>query len=203
MTKIKLCGLTRECDIEWANALMPDYIGFVFARKSTRYVSPDRAKALKALLHPDIKAVGVFVNAPVEFVAQLLADNIIDVAQLHGQEDEAYIKALRARTDKPVFQAFRMDSADDVARANASSADFVLLDSGSGGTGTAFDWQLLQNIKRPYFLAGGLHIDNCASAVTTLHPYGVDVSTGIETNGKKDKSKMAEFVAMIRKEDTL
>lgn len=203
MTKMKLCGLTRACEIEWVNELMPDYIGFVFARKSTRRVSPEEARALKANLRPGIQAVGVFVNEPVDSVAQLLAEGIIDVAQLHGQEDEAYIAALRARTDKPIFKAFRTESDADIARANASTADCVLLDSGSGGTGTTFNWQLLQGMRRPYFLAGGLQIENCAAAITSLHPYGVDVSTGIETDGKKDKTKMAAFATIVRKEDTL
>lgn len=203
MTKMKLCGLTRACEIEWVNELMPDYIGFVFARKSTRHVSPEEARALKANLHPGIQAVGVFVNEPVDSVAWLLAEGIIDVAQLHGQEDEAYIAALRARTDKPIFKAFRIESDTDIAHANGSTADCVLLDSGSGGTGTTFDWQLLQGMRRPYFLAGGLQIENCAAAMIGLHPYGVDVSTGIETDGKKDKTKMAAFATIVRKEDTL
>ena len=96
MTKIKLCGLSRQCDIEWANELKPDYIGFIFWSKSKRNVSPERAKELKALLSPDIKAVGVFVDEPIENIAKLLSDNIIDLAQLHGSEDEEYSGCLTA-----------------------------------------------------------------------------------------------------------
>ena len=202
MTKIKLCGLTRPCDIAWANELGPDYIGFVFARKSKRYAAPELAARLKALLNPEIQAVGVFVNEDVDTVAELLRAGIIDVAQLHGKEDESYIAALRAKTDKPIFKAFRIDSEADVAKANASSADFVLLDSGNGGTGTVFDWQLLQGIARPYFLAGGLHPGNIGEAVKALKPFGVDVSSGIETDGLKDQAKMAQFVQAVRKEET-
>lgn len=202
MTKIKLCGLTRPCDIAWANELRPDYIGFVFAKKSKRYAAPELAAQLKALLNPEIQAVGVFVNEDVDTVAELLRAGIIDVAQLHGKEDESYIAALRARTDKPIFKAFRIDSEADVAKANASSADFVLLDSGNGGTGTVFDWQLLQGIARPYFLAGGLHPGNIGEAVKALKPFGVDVSSGIETDGLKDQAKMAQFVQAVRKEET-
>lgn len=199
MTRIKLCGLSRPCDIEAANGLKPDYIGFVFAPKSKRYVSPETAAKLKAMLGPDIKAVGVFVNESVEQVADLFRRGIIDVAQLHGKEDETYIAALRSLTGKPIIKALRMDTDKDVERANASSADMVLLDSGAGGTGTAFDWNLLKGIRRPYFLAGGLSPINAEEAVRILSPYGVDVSSGIETDGLKDKTKMTAFVSAVRR----
>lgn len=202
MTKIKLCGLSRPCDIEAANELNPEYIGFVFARNSKRYVSPDKAKQLKKMLSSDIGAVGVFVNESVEMVAELLRKSIIDVAQLHGNEDEDYIKQLRKLTDKPIIKAFRIETAKDITAAKYCTADYVLLDSGAG-TGTIFDWKLIQNIERPYFLAGGLSPDNGAEAVTILHPFAVDVSSGIETDGVKDKTKMAAFVAAVRKEDKL
>ena len=198
MTKIKLCGLMRPCDIEWANALMPDYIGFVFARKSKRCVSPETAKVLQERLNPDIVAVGVFVNEAPEAVAALLNDGIIDVAQLHGGEDEDYIQALRALTDRPLIQAFRIDGVHDLKRARASSADHILLDHGAGGTGSAFDWTLLQGFDRPCFLAGGLGPDNVAQAVKALRPFAVDVSSGIETDGVKDAMKMTAFVNAVR-----
>lgn len=200
MTKIKLCGLSRPCDIEAANELQPDYIGFVFAPKSKRYVTPQKAAELKGQLAPDIKAVGVFVNEAPELIAKLLDAGIIDIAQLHGGEDETYVKALRALTNKPLIQAFRIDTAQDITAAQNSSANFVLLDSGSGGTGTSFNWELIQNMNRPYFLAGGLGMDNISDAIQALRPYAVDVSSGIETDGKKDKTKMAAFVAAVRKE---
>lgn len=203
MTKIKLCGLTRPCDIETANQLKPDYIGFVFSKKSKRYASPETAAALRAQLDSHIQAVGVFVNEPSENVAALLNCGTIQVAQLHGREDEAYIASLRALTDKPIIKAFRIDNEADVEKANRSSADFVLLDSGNGGTGTVFDWKLLQGITRPYFLAGGLNPENAEDAVRTLRPYGVDVSSGIETEGRKDADKMTAFVAAVKKGDTL
>ena len=174
MTKVKLCGLSRESDIAAVNKLKPDLVGFVFAKKSKRYVSPEQAAALKSLLAPGILAAGVFVNEPVEAVAELLDRGVIDVAQLHGSED------------------------DDYAIENCA-ADLVLLDSGAG-TGKTFDWSLVQSVQRPYFLAGGLAPDNVADAIAALHPYGVDVSSGIETDGVKDESKMAAFVAAARKE---
>ena len=199
MTKIKLCGLSRPCDIETANRLRPEYIGFVFAPNSRRYVTPEQAAELKALLAPGIQAVGVFVNAPPETVAGLLNRGVIDLAQLHGTEDEAYLSRLRALTDKPVIQAFRIRSEEDCLTARRSSADYILLDSGAG-TGKAFDWSLIRELGRPYFLAGGLGPENAAASVRLLRPYAVDVSSGIETDGKKDQQKMADFVSAVRRE---
>lgn len=200
MTRIKLCGLSRPCDIEAANELKPDYIGFVFASKSRRYVSPEKAAELKKLLHPDILAVGVFVNEEIRLIADLLNKGVIDVAQLHGREDEAYVRKLRSHTSKPLIQAFRIDTSENVETAQRASADFILLDSGEGGTGRPFNWELLQSIRRPYFLAGGLTPENVGDAVASLQPFGVDVSSGIETDGVKDKEKMTAFVAAVRKE---
>lgn len=200
MTKIKLCGLSRPCDIETANRLLPEYIGFVFAPKSKRYVPPETAAALKGLLHPSVQAVGVFVREEPEQVARLLRDGIIDIAQLHGGEDAAYVRVLRRLTDRPILQAFRVDSATDVAAAQKSEADMILLDAGAGGTDTAFDWTLLRDIRRPYFLAGGLHPDNVREAVERLSPYAVDVSSGIETDGRKDADKMEAFMRAVRRE---
>ena len=202
MTRIKLCGLSRPCDMEAASVLKPDYIGFVFARKSKRYVTPEQAAELKRLLAPDIAAVGVFVNEMPETVAALLNNDVIDIAQLHGTEDEDYIKRLRQLTGKPIIRAFRIMNAGDIQCAEKSGADYVLLDSGAG-TGTVFDWKLIRDIKRPYFLAGGLSPDNVAEAVAKLHPFAVDVSSGIETEGVKDKSKMAAFAAAVRKADSV
>lgn len=200
MTKIKLCGLTRPEDIAAANALEPDFVGFVFAPKSRRYVTAEQAKALRNHLLPSIQAVGVFVDEEPERVAALLEAGIIDLAQLHGREDEGYLERLRALTEKPILQAFQIKTAEDLMRAQSSLADYILLDSGAG-TGTTFDWGLLTSVRRPYFLAGGLGPDNVAQAIRTLHPWGVDVSSGIETGGVKDFHKMAAFAAAVRKEE--
>lgn len=200
MTKIKLCGLSRCCDIEAANELKPEYIGFVFAPKSKRFVSKKTAAELKLLLSPDIQTVGVFVNEASEAIADLLNSGIIDIAQLHGSEDEEYIRQLRLYTDKPIIKAFRIVSKQDIDAANSSTADYVLLDSG-GGTGEVFDWELIRGMKRFYFLAGGLGICNVERAVEMLSPYAVDVSSGVETDGLKDKIKMEKFVTAVRKVD--
>ena len=199
MTGIKLCGLKRECDIEAVNKFNPDFIGFVFAEKSKRYVDPEGAAKLKAKLNKGIKAVGVFVNESPETVADLLNKGTIDMAQLHGSEDEEYISRLRSLTDKPLIKAIKVQSKADIEAADESSADYVLLDSGAG-TGMTFNWQLIKGIKRPYFLAGGLNPENVTEAVKTLNPYAVDVSSGIETDGLKDEAKMADFVSIVRKE---
>ena len=199
MTKIKFCGLTGDCDIDAANELRPEYVGFVFAPKSKRYVTPERAAELKRRLADGIKAVGVFVNDNLYHVAELLNRGVIDIAQLHGSEDEEYIRHLRQLTGKPIIRAFRIKTAEDIAEAEKCTADHVLLDSGAG-TGEVFDWKLIKNMKRPYFLAGGLSPDNVENAVEQLSPYAVDVSSGIETDGVKDKAKMAAFAAAVRGE---
>ena len=149
MTKIKLCGLTRIEDIEAANALKPEYIGFVFTPKSRRYVDPQEAAILKRQLISGINAGGVFVDEEPKKVAELLDRGIIDMAQLHGSEDENYIKQLRMMTDKPIIKAFRIDREQDFVDAQESSADYILLDSGDGGTGKVFDWQLIGESRRP------------------------------------------------------
>lgn len=198
MAKIKLCGLSRLCDIKAANELMPEYIGFVFAEKGRRYVSPEQAAKLKEQLSKDIKSVGVFVNEKPEYIVDLLGSGMIDIAQLHGGESEEYINRLRRLTDKPIIKAFSVNGERDIEKANASGADYVLLDSGKGGTGTVFDWDLIRKMNRPYFLAGGLTVSNVGNAVEKLRPYAVDVSSGIETDGYKDRNKMEMFVKAVR-----
>lgn len=200
MTRIKLCGLSHLCDIETANKLKPDYIGFVFAPQSRRYITPEQAAEMKRLLDPGICAVGVFTDETPEGAAELLNRGVIDMAQLHGNEDEAYIRKLRKLTDRPIIRAFQIKNGKDAAEAEQSQADYILLDSGAG-TGTAFNWDLIKNIKRSYFLAGGLDAENVPYGIKALHPFAVDVSSGIETDGKKDYGKMAAFVAAVRKED--
>jgi phosphoribosylanthranilate isomerase len=150
MTRIKLCGLKSERDIMTANELSPDYIGFVFVEKSRRYVTPDRARELRRLLDGSISAVGVFVNEKPETVAELLESGVIDLAQLHGDEDEDYIASLRELTDKPVIKAFRIGGIDDIMDAENSTADLVLLDNGGGGTGETFDWSTQGRQKTVY-----------------------------------------------------
>ena len=199
MTKIKLCGLSRPEDIETANRLRPDYVGFVFARKSRRFVSPEQAARLKAILDPEIQAVGVFVNESPEIVAELLEQRVLDIAQLHGSEDKAYLRRMRELTKRPLIQAFRMTEAEKLLEAETSLANEILLDAGAGD-GMTFDWTLLKKANRRYFLAGGLTPENVKEAIRRVHPYALDVSSGIETDGKKDPIKMAAFVTAVREE---
>ena len=208
--RIKLCGLTRPEDIRSANKLLPEYAGFVFAKGSRRYVAPDAAAELKSLLDHRILVVGVFLDSELSQVANLLSSGVIDIAQLHGTEDAAYIKEVKARTKKLVIKAFRLrpkkeGTAEEekayalrmLHDAEESLADHILLDSGEG-SGTVFDWQLLSGFRRPYFLAGGLTPENVTEAVKRTMPFALDVSSGIETDGKKDPAKMKAFVEAVR-----
>ena len=202
MTKIKICGLSRECDIKAVNEIKPEYIGFVFFKKSRRYVSPEKALELKKILDKDIKAVGVFVDEDIKNVAEFLKSGIINIAQLHGNETDDYIKILKELTGKPVIKAFKIRSSSDIEKAEKCTADMILLDAGMGD-GKVFDWSLVSGFKRPYFLAGGLDCTNAQSAVSQLHPYALDVSSGVETGGLKDIQKMTAFINAVRKEDEI
>lgn len=201
MTKIKLCGLRRECDIEYANELLPEYIGFVFTPKSKRYVEPELALELRKKLDSEIIPVGVFVDENPELIAGMIKRGIISAVQLHGNEDNAYIAGLRRLVGSSVeiIKAFVVKSENDVEAANNSDADYVLLDSG-GGSGEVFDHSLIKNIDRPYFLAGGLTPENVGGAVSRLQPYAVDASSCLETDGFKDFNKMSAFVKAVRKD---
>ena len=198
MTKIKICGLRREQDIRYANELMPDYIGFVFLKGKMRYVTFEEAARLRSLLDPAIPAVGVFVNEPAENVIRLLQAGTIQIAQLHGQEDEAYAEELRRAGDHCIIRAFAVSSSEDIPRAFASWADYPLLDNGKG-TGETFDWSLFQEQEKPFFLAGGLSPENVKEAIECFHPYAVDVSSGVETDGFKDYEKMKAFMDAVRR----
>lgn len=197
MTKIKLCGLKRSCDIDYVNTLMPDLIGFVFAPGSKRFLSPDRASALRKHLKRGITPVGVFTDAAISEIEQLAGSGTIEAVQLHGREDNQYIEALRRRVHCPVIQAFHIETTEDVKRAERSGADYIMLDSG-GGTGKPFDHSLIGGIGREFFLAGGLDCENVGEAILKYHPYGVDVSSALETDGVKDFNKMAAFVKAVR-----
>lgn len=197
MTKIKICGLQSEDDISFVNELKPDYIGFIFLQGRRRYISPDRAAHLQKLLNPSIQSVGVFVNEPVQNVAALLQNETIQLAQLHGQEDETYAQELKRLCDKPIIKAFIIKTKDDIRRALTYPADYLLLDNGLG-TGESFDWSLIQNIDRPFFLAGGLNPENVKDAIAATHPYAVDTSSGVETDCRKDYNKIKSFINAVR-----
>ena len=200
MTKVKICGLKSEEDISCANSLKPDYVGFVFLQGRPRYISPEKAAHLRRLLDPSIPSVGVFVNEPIEHVVSLLQSGIIQFAQLHGQESSDYAKKLKSLCGKPVIKAFIIQSREDIEFARTYPSDYLLLDNGLG-SGKVFDWSLIQDIHRPFFLAGGLTPENVGNAISLTHPYGVDTSSGVETEGRKDYTKMAAFIRAVKSEN--
>ncbi|MCR5350385.1 MAG: phosphoribosylanthranilate isomerase [Acholeplasmatales bacterium] len=182
---VKTCGLRRIEDIKYANELKPDFIGFVFA-KSKRQVSIDEAKILKDMLDNNIKCVGVFRNDDIKLIKEVLDSNIIDIIQLHGSEDDEYIKEIKSFTNLPIIKAYR----------DSSLCEYSLFDNVNPGEGIKFDWSTIKSNK-PYFLAGGINLDNLNDALNH-HPYCIDVSSGIETNGFKDYDKMKEFIKRCR-----
>lgn len=199
-TRIKCCGMFRDQDIMAVNEARPDFCGFIVDfPKSHRSVSPEHAAELAARLAPGILPVGVFVDEDPAVIVRLIREGAIGAVQLHGHEDEGYIGQLRTMLPKgtPVVQAFRVRHAQDVARAEASSADLVLLDNGQG-TGERFDWSLVKHVSRPFVLAGGLTPQNVADAIRQVHPWAVDLSSGLETDGLKDPYKIKAAVAAVR-----
>ena len=199
MTKIKICGLRRREDIEIVNRTLPDFIGFVFA-PSPRQVSAEEAKQLKALLNPAIRSVGVFVNQSPYFIEQLSRENVIDLIQLHGDEEEERINQIKQITKKPVIKAVRVKSEKDAAK--KWNSDFVLYDayvkSAYGGTGKTFCWALLKQAQRPFFLAGGITLETVEKALWEVRPDCIDVSGGVETGGWKDAKKIERMIEKVR-----
>lgn len=201
MTKIKLCGLMRPEDAEAANELKPDFAGLVFWERSRRFVDQDQAKLLRQILDPSIPVVGVFVDQPMDRILELLDQDILQMAQLHGHESEEELNYLKVRSGRPVIRAVKVRSEKDLLFASHSAADYILLDNGTG-TGETFDWTLMDDhLARPIFLAGGLNEENVKDAICRYRPYAVDISSGIETEGRKDPEKMKRFVRAVREAD--
>ncbi len=201
MTKIKICGLKRIEDVDYVNEFMPDYAGFVFAGKK-RKIDKELASKLKEHMNPKIKVVGVFVDEPIENVTDLVISDIIDIVQLHGDEDKDYIEQLRKKVDVPIIKAVRVQSAQDIIDAKELKADYLLLDSYSsthpGGTGLGFDKSLIPKDLDNYFLAGGLGPDNLKDSIVRYSPYAVDLSSSVETDGFKDREKIKEVIEIVR-----
>lgn len=214
MQKIKLCGMMKPCDIEYANRVKPDFVGFIFAN-TRRKISAAQAKQFREALDAEIPAVGVFVNEDISVITSLVQNGCIDLIQLHGEEDADYIRRLREVCDVPVIKAVKVQTVEQIRQTAALPVDYLLLDTYRkgvlGGTGEAFDWELLREAKaaagdaaegelfgKPYFLAGGLHAGNLREAAA-LGSYGLDVSSGIETDGSKDFTKMVEVMELVRK----
>jgi len=198
MVKIKICGIKRLEDIEIVNRYKPDYIGFVFA-DSKRKVSHDLAKELRNNLDSDIIPVGVFVDSPQEEILKLFDEGIIEIAQLHGSESEQYILDLKKKTngELKIINAIEMTQEVDLLEYNDSNSDYLLLDSGKG-SGKTFDWSLIRkDIKKEFFLAGGLNSENVTQAIDEFNPYAIDLSSSLETDGFKDENKIKEIMEVI------
>lgn len=204
----------KPCDIEYANRVKPDFVGFIFAN-TRRKISAAQAKQFREALDAEIPAVGVIVNEDISVITSLVQNGCIDLIQLHGEEDADYIRRLREVCDVPVIKAVKVQTVEQIRQAAALPVDYLLLDTYRkgvlGGTGEAFDWELLREAKaaagdaaegelfgKPYFLAGGLHAGNLREAAA-LGSYGLDVSSGIETDGSKDFTKMVEVMELVRK----
>ena len=214
MTKIKICGLKTLDDVVKVNKYLPEYVGFVFAN-TKRFITDEQALIMKQALDKRIKAVGVFVNEPIDHVAELCRRGIIDVAQLHGDESEEYIRDLKEMTDTPVIKATKVQNAKQVAERMSDEADYMLFDTYKkgelGGTGERFELSILEESLaelasqgrkvKPYFLAGGLDESNISEVLGRIGCYCVDVSTGVETDGVKDEAKIKCFIENVRKTD--
>ena len=215
--KVKMCGISKVETIPAIVDAKPDYMGLVFA-PSKRQVTVDQAKILVEELHRGyakkygsdtehdkngtIKTVGVFVNETVENLVTIANEANLDAVQLHGDEDEAFIQSLKERTNVEVWKAVQIRSAADVEKWIDSSADMLLFDAyhkdERGGTGEVFDWSSLDALERPFMLAGGIDSTNVARAIRTVRPYGIDISSGIETNGVKDDEKITAFTKIVK-----
>ncbi len=206
MVKLKICGLRRLEDIETVNKYRPEYIGFVFA-KSKRRVSLDEAKILKNKLHPDIKAVGVFVNESIANICRCVEEGVIDCIQLHGDEDNTYIAQLKRETNVPIIKALRVESQEELINEletlEWAPIDYYLFDTYTagayGGSGESFEWNKLKSlvgrqIQKPYFLAGGIGSDNLREAIAHK-PYAIDMSSKLEDNAYfKDEHKIKQVI---------
>ena len=198
MAKIKICGLKRLKDIEIVNKYKPDFIGFVFA-DSKRKVDYNLACEMKKNLDSSIIAVGVFVDADIDEILRLFNDDIIEIAQLHGLENEDYIKCLKDKTNNEliIINAIEISDNVDLSIYDDSLADYLLFDSGKG-SGKTFDWRFIsKDLNKKFFLAGGLNQDNISQAIKEFNPYAIDLSSSVETNGFKDENKIKKVMEAL------
>lgn len=195
MNKIKICGIRRKKDIEYVNIALPDYIGFILSSGFSRSIDFDRAKMLKSLISPKIKVVGVFVNDNIDYINKFIDERIIDLVQLHGDENNNFCKKISL----PVIKMIKCNDLAQEKIKEYENIDYFLFDSGCG-TGKTFDWSKMPKTNKPYFLAGGLNINNIKSAKKFLSPYCFDVSSGVETNSYKDKNKILTIVRSVKNE---
>lgn len=198
MTKVKVCGISHEQEINLMNELKPDYVGFVFSTKSKKFIAPEHAGYLRSKLRKGIRSVGVFENAKIEEVALAVEVAGLDMIQLRGSETGEYIAVLREYVRCPIIRAFKVKSAMEAERAMYTTADYVMLDSVKSGQ--SFDWKMIGSARRrEYFLKGGINVDNVQQALSIEpQPYALDVSTGVESNRVKDYRKVMKFLLAVR-----
>ncbi|MBQ6304570.1 MAG: phosphoribosylanthranilate isomerase [Clostridiales bacterium] len=196
-TEIKICGLTRVEDIIAVNRYGADYAGFVFCKKSRRYIDSYKAGELIDFLRSDITTVGVFMDEPLDNVISAARISGVQMIQLHGHESDEYVEYVRRTLERPVIKAFKADEEGALEKALKSNADYVMIDSGAG-SGRKFDWNILKGFNRDYFLAGGLDPESVGEALSMLEPFAVDVSSGVETDGLKDEEKIEKFIKAVK-----
>ena len=200
MTKVKICGIKTEEELDVVNRCRPHYIGFVFA-ESKRRVTSDMAYALRQRLAAGIRTVGVFVDEPVESVLHLVQEGIIDLIQLHGNEGKETIEWLKQKTFCPVIKAVRVQSSQQILDAEKLPCDMLLMDAFKqgkpGGSGRSFDHSLIPKLHKPYFIAGGLNAENVGQCIRKYRPFGVDISSGAETGRIKDEEKIIEILKAV------
>ena len=196
-TIIKICGLRTEQDVDCINAAKPDYAGVVLCSRLHRGIDREQAKQLRRRLDSNIPLIGLFVNDPFCDVLVALRQGIVDMVQLQGTESEEYITSLQMMSRKPVIKACRVHDASVLPYAESSAADYILLDSASEGE--RYRPELIQQVKRPYFLSGGLSPENLEKAIQELHPWGVNLLEGVETEGQIDPRKVAAAVEIARR----
>lgn len=192
MARIKICGLRSQDDVKIVNDLKPDFVGFILTDGFKRTISLDLAKDLRKNIDRSIKVVGVFVNEDIKNVEFFVENGIIDLVQLHGNEDVEYIKKINA----PVIKVLKPDSFNKISDYE-KVVDYFLFDSGTG-TGKTFDWTAIPKTEKPFFLAGGISKDNLQFAIENIKPYAVDMSSSVETDGKKDYDKVKEVITIVR-----
>ena len=198
-TKIKICGLKRIEDVISVNVAEPDYCGFIFnVSGSRRSIGAEQLNILVDMLNPEIVPIGVFVNEKTDVILRIVRESGIRMVQLHGQENGEIIHTIQSKAQVPVIKAVSVRSKEDVRSAVLSPADYLLLDCGEGGTGQTFDWNLLEDIPRPYFMAGGIGTHNMEEVLRCFSPFALDVNSSVETDGQKDGKKILAAVRMFR-----
>ena len=198
-TKIKICGLKRIEDVISVNVAEPDYCGFIFnVSGSRRSIGAEQLNILVDMLNPEIVPIGVFVNEKTDVILRIVRESGIRMVQLHGQENGEIIHTIQSKAQVPVIKAVSVRSKEDVRSAVLSPADYLLFDCGEGGTGQTFDWNLLEDIPRPYFMAGGIGTHNMEEVLRRFSPFALDVNSSVETDGQKDGKKILAAGRMLR-----